>query len=227
MHSANMQIESINVGVRERLSHASFRGVTGIRKRPVTGPVRVGLLGLEDDAVVNTRHHGGPDQAVYLYRSEDYAWWSDALGSAVPYGQFGDNCTLTGLPEANLDIGTRLDFGAVVLEVTAPRIPCNTLAACMGDASFVRRFVDAERPGLYCRVINPGVISAGLAFTLQPAPEHTVSTLDLYRARYHRPTIDELRRYLRAPIDARSRATFERDLAARTRKAHSDPGGQG
>lgn len=222
-----MHIESINIGTRERLSHTSFRGVTGIRKRPVAGPVRVSLLGLEDDAVVNTRHHGGPDQAVYLYRSEDYSWWSDALGSEIPFGQFGDNCTLTGLPAANLDIGTRLDFGTVVLEVTAPRIPCNTLAACMGDPSFVRRFVEAERPGLYCRVISPGVISTGLAFTLLPASDQTVSTLDLYRARYRRPTVDDLRRYLQAPIDARTRATFERDLAAQTGQTPGNRGTQG
>lgn len=209
-----MHVESVNVGLRERLSHASFRGITGIRKRPVAGPVRVNLLGLEDDAVVNTRHHGGPDQAVYLYRSEDYAWWSAELGTEVAHGQFGDNCTLSGLPEPNLPIGTRIDFGAVVLEVTAPRIPCNTLAACMGDASFVRRFVEAERPGLYCRVISPGEIRSGLAFRLTPAADPSVSTLDLYRARYRKPTADQLRRYLAAPIDARTRAAYERDLAA-------------
>jgi MOSC domain-containing protein YiiM len=49
----------------------------------------------------------------------------------------------------------------VVLEVTAPRIPCATLAARMGDPQFVKKYRRAERPGLYCRVIREGNLQTG------------------------------------------------------------------
>jgi MOSC domain-containing protein YiiM len=45
---------------------------TAIDKRGVSGRVRVrpaaaGAVGLDGDQVVDVRHHGGPDQAVYAY----------------------------------------------------------------------------------------------------------------------------------------------------------------
>ena len=210
-----MRIDSINVGQREFLTHGKFSGDTGIRKRPVTDPVEVTRLGITGDAVLNKRHHGGPDQAVYLYRSEDYAWWSGELGQTVEYGRFGDNLTVSGLPDPNLPVGTQLVFPAVTLEITAPRIPCSTLAACMGATDFVSRFVEAERPGLYCRVIRPGLLQTGDEFTLLPYAGDTISTLDLYRARYRRLRRAEIVQFLAAPIDIRTRRDLQRDLAGR------------
>lgn len=214
-----MHVVSINLGRRERLEHRSFRGVTGIFKRPVPGPVAIGILGLEADAVINKRHHGGPDQAVYIYRQEDYDWWSRELGRHVEPGAFGDNLTVAGLPEPGAVIGSRLAFDTVTLEITAPRIPCNTLAARMDDPAFVKRFVAAERPGFYCRVVRPGTLQAGDRFTLQPfedaAAEAGVTTLDIFRARYRRLTRTELRRFLAAPIDERTRIAYQRELSGR------------
>ncbi|MFU8814675.1 MAG: MOSC domain-containing protein [Pseudomonadales bacterium] len=211
-----MKIVSINVGRRETLAGRSFNGVTGICKRPVAAPVRVSELGLEADAVVNGKYHGGPDQAVYVYRQEDYHWWSAELGQEVTAGTFGDNLTLSGLPQPDLLVGSRLAFGAVLLEVTAPRIPCNTLAQRMGDRQFAKRFMRAERPGAYCRVLATGALTAGDAFTvLAPAatePQPPVSIIELFRASKAKPGVEQLRRYLAAPIDARSRQAFERRL---------------
>jgi MOSC domain-containing protein YiiM len=210
-----VHVVSINIGHREQLDHRSFRGVTGIFKRPVEEPVTIGPLGLAADAVVNRKHHGGPDQAVYLYRQEDYDWWTTELGRPVEPGAFGDNLTVAGLPEPNAIIGSRIDFGSVELEITAPRIPCNTLAARMGDPGFVKRFVAAERPGLYCRVIRPGTLATGAPFSLLPYAGDPVSTLEIFRARYRRLGSAELRRFLAAPLDERTRMGYQRDLSGR------------
>lgn len=208
-----MRLESVNVGRRERLSGRHFDGYTGIGKRPLAGPVEVSELGLGGDAIIDTRHHGGPDQAVYGYRQEDYAWWSDELGRPLEPGTFGDNLTLSGLSDPGLLVGTRLVFEHVVLEVTAPRIPCNTLAQRMGDAGFVKRFMRAERPGFYCRVIRCGALAAGEAFSLREPQGTRVSTLDMFRDRHAKLDEATLRRYLSAPIDERSRRYLEDKLA--------------
>ena len=210
-----MKIVSINIGDRETLAGRSFHGVTGIFKRPRQEPVRVAELGLDGDAIVNGKHHGGPDQAVYLYRQEDYDWWSIELGRVLPPGTFGDNLTVAGLPEPDVVIGTRLAFSEVLLEVTAPRIPCNTLAQRMDDPRFARRFMQAERPGAYCRVIAAGSLAVDERFSLlAPAagPHPPVSIVELFRASKGKPTAEQLRRYLAAPIDARTRLAFERRL---------------
>lgn len=212
-----MHVVSVNTGRREVLEYGSYRGETGIFKQPLEGRIAVGELGLEGDVIVDGRHHGGPDQAVYLYRQEDYHWWSGQLGQTLGPGTFGDNLTVTGLSGPGLVIGSRLVFDDLLLEVTAPRIPCNTLAARMGDNGFPRRFVRAERPGLYCRVLKSGSIAAGDGFTVEPytpaAGASTVTTLELFRDAHRRLGAAELQRYLAAPIDQRTRADFSSRLS--------------
>jgi MOSC domain-containing protein YiiM len=87
---------------------------------------------------------------VYVYGTPDYAWWSETLGRELAPGTFGENLTVSGLESAGLRIGDRLQIGTVGCRVTAPRIPCVTLAVRMEDPAFVKRFRQAERPGVYC-----------------------------------------------------------------------------
>lgn len=209
-----MRVTSINLGAPKRLSGRSFSGVTGIFKAPVTDPVQVDTLGLSGDAVLDRRHHGGPDQAVYLYRQEDYDWWSESLAQPVPPGTFGENLTLSGLPGPDLAIGTRLTFDEVVLAVTAPRIPCNTLAERMSDAGFAKTFLRAERPGCYCRVLNPGTLRIGEHFSVDTGSASDVTALALFRAAGRRLEREELEWFLAAPIDERTRRKFEDRLRA-------------
>ena len=77
----------------------------------------VSKSGIIGDRVLNSKHHGGPDQAVYGYRIEDYRWWAKELGYPVEAGAFGENLTLEGLGSAALPIGSHLHFEQVVLEV--------------------------------------------------------------------------------------------------------------
>ena len=151
-----MHVLSVNIGSVQTMHNAKASGKTGIYKQPVAGPVRITINGLPGDSIVSTKHHGGPDQAVYVYGGADYAWWSSELGRALAPGTFGENLTISDLASAGLAIGDRLHIGAVILEVTAPRIPCGTLAQRMGDPGFVKRFRAAERPGVYCRVVREG-----------------------------------------------------------------------
>jgi len=153
------------------------------------------------------------DQALYVYGAPDYTWWAIVLGYAVPPGTFGENLTIDGLESAQFHIGDRLSAGTVILEVTAPRIPCNTLATRMGDPLFVKQFREAERPGLYCRVIQEGWIRNGDPVSLTPYPRETISVIEMFRDFYDsNPSEADLRRYLAAPISARSRMEKEGQL---------------
>lgn len=198
---------SVNIGALERLApHAKTR--TGIRKSPVGGAVLCDHLGLVGDAVGNTKHHGGPDQAVYLYSAEEYAWWTDALGRACGAGQFGENLTIDAWWDTPR-IGDRVQFGDVLLELTAPRIPCNTLATHMGDPAFVAHFARAARPGVYARVLATGALEAGMTGSVVrgeatwPTVRHTFDLwFDTPRDR------TRLLDALRAPVAQRLRDRF-------------------
>jgi len=207
-----MKLTSVNIG-QSRLNTKGRR--TGIFKEPVAGAVRVGKLGLAGDAVVDTRHHGGPDQAVYVYSVSDYAWWATQLNRAMPPGTFGENLTLDSYASAEAGIGDRITIGEVVLEVTSPRVPCGTLENRMDLRGFINAFIDAERPGVYCRVISEGNLSAGQAVTVEPYTRgERVLSVDVFREFYASPHHEAvLRRHLAAPIAERTRRDDERELA--------------
>ena len=137
-----MRIEQINIGSRTLLTVNGRKRETGIFKELSEGPVAVGELGLPGDAICDRKHHGGPDQALYLYSVEDYAWWAQALGQDVPAGTFGENFTSSGQDLSGICVGDVLFSESVTLEVSAPRIPCSTLASRMGDKQFAKKFMN-------------------------------------------------------------------------------------
>lgn len=212
MHE-QMRISSVNTGVAEQIGDGRKSMTTGICKRAVSGAVRINEQGLDGDSIVDGRHHGGLDQAVYAYSNDDYRWWAETVGREFPPGIFGDNLTIEGLP-GNLFIGDRLLIGDVVLEATSARIPCGTLATRMEDPGFGLAFRQAARPGVYFRVLNPGSVQAGDAVTLVETADGAVSVLDLFRFAYDTShDAERLQRFLEAPIAMRVRSQVEAALA--------------
>jgi MOSC domain-containing protein YiiM len=213
----DMRVTSVNVGREETIHHGDRHFTTGIRKRPADGAVFIGADSVAGDTISDRKHHGGADQVVYAYSADDYSWWSEQLGHELEPGTFGENLTIEGLP-TDMNVGDRLLIGEVLLEATAPRIPCSTLAAQMQDAGFGMAFRRAERPGIYFRVLNEGEVSAGDAVTCIDNPAPIVSILELYRLAYNlRPDPDTLERYLEAPLAERTRASIEEKLSAARR----------
>ena len=209
-----MRLLSVNVGKETPIEGARKSGRTGIFKRPVEGPVGITPGGLAGDTISDTENHGGPDQAVYLFGAPDYEWWSGELGRDLPPGTFGENLTVSDLESALVCVGDRLEVGRVVLEVTAPRIPCLTLAVRMGDPAFLKRFRRAERPGVYCRVIRAGEVRAGDPVACAPYPGERVPVLDVFRSFFDPdPGEEALRRQLSVPVAARARGAYEERLA--------------
>lgn len=212
-----MRLLSVNRSRAKPITVGSRVDQTGIFKTPADEPVRVGKLGLAGDVQVSKQHHGGPDQAVYLYNAKDYAWFSEQLGHELTPGTFGENLTLSEFPE-NVYIGDRFEIGAVLLEVTAPRIPCATLAARVGKPDFVKTFKQAERPGVYARVLREGSLKVGDEGVYLRG-QSNVSTSEMFQLHYTKPSREQVERVLAAPIAERAREAYKKELA--TRQNHS------
>jgi MOSC domain-containing protein YiiM len=208
-----MQLISINIGEEQTLQHKDRTEQTGIFKIPTNKPVHITVAGLNEDVIVGTDAHGGPDQAVYVYGMADYDWWKKEIGKKLVPGMFGDNLTISELESAQFNIGDYLHIGAVTLQVTAPRIPCSTFAARMADPQWVKKFRQAERPGLYCRVIKEGILNTETAVAIEKYTGETLSLIRTYRAAYERPRgVEILRQVLRSPISIRIRTASEIEL---------------
>jgi MOSC domain-containing protein YiiM len=184
------RLVSVNLG-RLRPNAAGPDGVSGIDKRPVTGPVAVrapgpagsgGASGLAGDRIADRRHHGGDQQAAYAYALEDLDAWSEELGRPLPPGSFGDNLTTAGLDVTGARLGERWRIAGVLLQVTSPRIPCGTFATWLGERRWQRRFTERGAPGAYLRVLEPGSLQAGDPVTVEHRPAHGVTVGVAFRA---------------------------------------------
>ena len=179
-------IISVNVGQPVEADWATI-GRSSIHKRPVEGPVEVTPLGLVGDAVADTHHHGGRDQAVYAYALEDLAFWAGELQRPVPPGQLGENLTTEGIDLNAAVVGTRYRIGTALLEISSIRTPCNTFKGWQGasgydNTAWVKRFTQALRPGPYLRVLETGTLSVGDAIETVLVPDHGITVVDLFVA---------------------------------------------
>ena len=205
-----MKLTSVNVGSALRLGDL----LTGICKQSHEGAIEVSTLGLVGDAVCDKKYHGGPDQAVYVYGGDDYAFWSDEHGLDLNPGTFGDNLTISELSSLSVSVGDRFLINNVVLEATAPRIPCATLGRRMGNPKFPVTFRKAQRSGFYCRVLQEGVVQAGSDVTHVPTKDpDSLTILDMFELYYDpNPSSERLRHALATPIAIRDRERFSERL---------------
>lgn len=214
-----MKLANINIGQERTQQNGNKLETTGIYKLPTPEPVHISSLGIKEDFIASKKHHGGPDQAMYVYGTTDYDWWSTELGRDLYPGTFGENLDITELESAQFNIGDRLLIGSAILEITAPRIPCGTFAARMEDPQFVKRFRHAERPGFYCRVLQEGTVEMGNDVKIERYEKETVSVIQIFRDYYDKDKSEEtIRKQLNAPIAIRLRTALEEDLQKRTVK---------
>jgi MOSC domain-containing protein YiiM len=156
---------SVNVGLPRSVPSRGRTVRTGIFKEPVLFRVQVGRLNLDGDRQADLRVHGGPDKAVYAYDLSGYAYWRQALSRELPFGQFGENLTVEGMPETEVRIGDAYRIGTALLQVSQPRSPCFKLAMKMEMPAFPPLFLAEGRTGFYFRVLEEGEIGAGDAIT--------------------------------------------------------------
>ena len=110
----------------------------------------------ENHGIVGDAHAGDWHRQVSLLASESIDKMR-ALGLDVDSGDFAENITTSGIELVSLPIGTRLQIGETLLEVTQIGKECHTRCAIFYQAG------DCVMPkeGIFARVITGGVIKPG------------------------------------------------------------------
>ena len=193
---------SVNVGLPRDIAWQGKTVHTGIWKTPVEGPRMARRLNIDGDGQGDLNGHGGERRAVFVYQMDSYRYWQNHLGrNDFVYGQFGENFTVDGLPDAEVCIGDRYRIGGALFEVTQPRVTCYRLGIRMNEPEMAALVVKHGRPGFYFRVLEEGEVEAGDEITqVASGPERmSVSEIDalLYRPGHPR---DQLERALRIPM---------------------------
>ena len=132
-------------------------------------------VNLAGDEQADRSVHGGPDQAVYAYASEDIAFWSDVIGRELAAGGVRREPDAVGVDVSGARIGERWRIGSAELRITGPRMPCFKLEARIGVRGFQRAFLHAGRPGAYLAILEEGELQAGDEVEIVHRPEHDVT----------------------------------------------------
>ena len=184
MTIASGRILSINIATESKAQTWTESGNrTGIDKRSVEGLVLFGNDSVAGDNVVDRKHHGGYDKAVYAYAREDAQWWEEKIGREIASGAFGENLTTIAIDVTGAVIGERWKIGDLVLEVAEPRIPCRVFAGFWDRPTLIKEFTEANRPGAYLRIIEEAMIERGTAIEFISRPEHGITIGDIYAAK--------------------------------------------
>jgi MOSC domain-containing protein YiiM len=118
---------------------------------------------------------------VYAYAREDYDYWR-ARGMDVHDALFGENLTTEGIDLASCVVGEQWTIGSTTLEIAQPRLPCYKLGIRVGDATFLRRFLVAQRVGAYLRVVREGDVGAGDSIAVISRPAHGITLRNMLEA---------------------------------------------
>jgi ferredoxin-NADP reductase/MOSC domain-containing protein YiiM len=155
-------VASVNVGLPKDVSWHGKTVYTGVWKRPVPGVSQVRRLNIDGDGQGDLAGHGGENRAVFVYQLDSYEYWQRELGrSDFEYGQFGENFTVSGLPDDEVCIGDRFQIGDALFEVTQPRVTCYRVGIRMNDPRMPALLVSHHRPGFYFRVLREGAVQPG------------------------------------------------------------------
>lgn len=183
------QVLSTNLA-RPRPDPGGQDRLSGIDKRPVPrievfepGPDYGDGPGVVGDVVGDSRHHGGAQKAVYAFAREELDYWQAQLGRELGNGSFGENLTTTGIDLGTVLINQRVRAGTALLEVSVPRRPCRTFGGWLEERGWMKTFTNRYQPGVYFRVIEPGVIAPGDRLELLAAPDHNIDMATAFRAK--------------------------------------------
>ena len=123
----------------------------GERKTPVAE-----VLVRENHGIVGDAHAGDWHRQISLLAEESIDKMR-ALGLDVNAGDFAENITTSGIDLVSLPIGSRLQIGDTLLEVTQIGKECHTRCAIFYQAG------DCVMPkeGIFAKVITGGTINPG------------------------------------------------------------------
>ncbi|HEY6579950.1 MAG TPA: MOSC domain-containing protein [Rubrobacter sp.] len=95
-----MRLISVNVSLPGQIQNRGKTVTTGIFKELVKDRIMLRSLNLEGDGQADLVGHAGIYKAAYAYSIENYDYWSHERGQTdFPLGQFGENFTLEGMVE--------------------------------------------------------------------------------------------------------------------------------
>ena len=171
-----MKILSTNISNIKTIEFNGKKVKTGIFKKEVLEPIYLNYEDVNNDNVVDRKHHGGKDKACYLYSFNHYKYWQELYPNLnFEYGMFGENLTVENLDETKIFIGDVFKIGEAIVEVSQSREPCYKLGVKFGTQNIVKQFYNSNFCGVYLRILQKGFVGKNEKMELIKHKEKLVS----------------------------------------------------
>ena len=179
-----MKVISVNLGALKVINYKGKIVETGIFKYPVNQPVFLGTEVVKNDAIIDRKHHGGVEKAVYGYSENHYEYWKELHPNLDwDYGMLGENLTISNLEETEIFVGNTYKLGEALLEVTKPREPCYKLGIRFGTQDIVKQFWNPTKCGVYFKVLQTGNVNVGDELILVNKVENSPTIAEVYETK--------------------------------------------
>ena len=176
-----MKVLSVNIAKAEEISWKGKTWTTGIFKKTTNKPIFLGKEDVKEDAVINRKHHGGNEMAVYAFSKKHYAYFQKLYPKIKFYhGIFGENITVANLEETEIYIGDIYKVGEAIIQVSQPRLPCLTLSAVFKSDILMKQFINTTFSGAYFRVLHEGFVAKNNTFSLLERQKNSMTLAQIF-----------------------------------------------
>ena len=159
-------IEGVFVGGPKTMRDERGEWVSSIARKRIDGAVQLDSEGFDGDKATQA-YHGGPEAAVCVHLRDHYDFWREHYGVDLPHGHLGENIVVNEVREEEIHAGDIVRMGAALVQVSGPRVPCETQARRAGRSDWVKLTIRENRTGLYLRVLETGPVRNGDAWHIQ------------------------------------------------------------
>jgi MOSC domain-containing protein YiiM len=128
-----------------------------ISQKGIEAPIAKEILYLNPKGIVDDKHYGSEVKRTVLITSiESYKLTEEKLGTQMPHGYLGENLLIDYNP-SKLPLGTKVQMGTTILEITQNCTLCNHLAKL---DKRIPKLLKNDR-GIFAKVIKKGEITRG------------------------------------------------------------------
>ena len=184
MSLLSCHILSIFIGGTKTMVDSRGEWQSSIARERVDGPAQLEIRGFVGDQATQP-YHGSPETAVCIHSQTHYDFWNASLQMDLKPGSVGENITLDNWDDGNICVGDVLRIGSALIQISAPRSPCENQARFVGRVDWVKLTIQELRTGIYARVLEPGMMQAGDQVVLVSQPNPGLTIRDLNDCLYH------------------------------------------
>ncbi|MDC1419533.1 MOSC domain-containing protein [Euryarchaeota archaeon] len=133
----------------------------GVPKYPLE-TINIGIEGVMEDKQNDLKYHGGPNRAVCIFSYERIKQLQSE-GNSIYIGSTGENITIRGVDWDLLEVGSIINIGDIIIQLTGVAPPCKTIKKSFKEGKF-NRISQKIYPGWsrwYASVLKKGIVNCG------------------------------------------------------------------